>query len=122
MTAFELSNHAQAADTTQKHCKENFAYTELWRVDTITTGRCKDLVNIGGIILESTLCTGHGSDHIRAEKLLRSAVLAGNGSNDIFIATIAYNSKTVTVSGAGKDKITIGGDTTRLTLDNWKGC
>lgn len=110
MAMFAFNSQAETTD-----CRENFAYTELWRSGTITTGYCNDLVNIGGIMLSSTLDTGLGSDHIRVERLFRSVVKAGDGNNDIFVATTVYDSEIV--SGRGQDSVTIGGDATRLTLD-----
>jgi len=106
--------HAQVIDDVES-CRTNISYIELFRVGDVTSGNCSDVVNVTGIILESTLYTGLGSDHINIGRLLRSSVLTGNGNNSIALSTTAYDSDIV--SGSGFDVVFIGGDITRLNLD-----
>jgi len=99
-----------------ERCTTNVNYSRVWRVDdTIRTGRCDDVINVGGIVLESVLHTGRGSDRIRVNELLRSTVMAGMGADTISVETTAYDTDIVT--GNGFDTVIIGGDVTRLNLN-----
>lgn len=90
-----------------------FDFNDIWRAGTVTTTEYNDLVNVSGIILESTLVTLGGDDTITiGEKMLRSRLYAGEGNNTI---TMPHAHDSTITSGAGKDVIYLNSQT-RLDL------
>lgn len=95
-----------------------FNYDQIWRAGTVTTSNNDDIVQVKGIILESTLDTMAGSDKIViGDKLLRGNIYAGNGNN---VLTVKHAHDSTIVSGSGNDTVTLG-SATRLGLYTGEG-